>query len=259
VTRYRAVVQRLGKFFPLLALSLIGFGFGIRWGLTFDGYHEANAALMKVTGGVVVAIFWSLANAYRVHLWLLEPEGLRIRERSRIPLTGLPRRALVPYADISALQVSGSGSKRSLQVRVRDGRQFVMDQTLTKDPQSRFLMADPSAPLDDLEQAIRARAAQAGNMLAATALGLSYFQTRVGLSVLAILFVLTLPLAGLTVWAVWDGARPSMNTRPNHEALLLLMLAPGLFGWLFLSKLRSRRDVLKTRAAPLSLAPQERP
>lgn len=132
-----------------------------------------------------------------------------------------------------------------------------MDQTLSKDPQSRFLMADPAAPLDDLEQAIRARAAQAGNLLAATALGLSYFQTRAGLSGLAILFVLTLPLAGLTICAVWEGARPSMNTRSNHEAFLL-MLAPGLFGWLFLSKLRSRRDVLKARAAAPPPAPQER-
>lgn len=109
MTRYRAVVQSLGKIFPLLALGLIGFGFGIRWTLTFDGYHEANAALMKLTGGVVVAIFWSLANAYCVHMRLLEPEGLRIRERSRRPLTGLPRHALIPYADICALQVSGSG------------------------------------------------------------------------------------------------------------------------------------------------------
>lgn len=250
MTRYRAVVQRLGKLFPLIALSLIGFGFGLRWALTFDGYHEFNAAMMKITGGLVVAIFWALANAYRVHLWVLEPGGLRIRERPRIPLTGLPRRALIPYGDISALQQSGSGDKRTLQVTARDGRQFVIDQALVNDPQSRFLMSDPAAALDDLEQAIRAQAAQAGNALAATSLGLSYFQTRAGLSVLAILFILTIPLAGLTIWAVWEGARPQMSTRVNHEAFLLLLLAPCLFGWLFLSKLRSRRAVLKASAAP---------
>jgi hypothetical protein len=175
MTQYRAVVQRLGKIFALIALLLIATGFGFRWASSFESYQESNAALMKVVGGFVLGLLWSLSNAYRVHLWILEADGLRVRERPRIPLTGLRRRAFIPYTDIRELEFSGSGAKRSLMVVTRDGRRFGIDQTIKKDPQSRFMMADPDADLGDLEQALRGRAALAGNALPPALQGLSYF------------------------------------------------------------------------------------
>jgi hypothetical protein len=51
VTQCCAVVHSLDTFFTLCALSLIGFG--MRWPLTFDGYQETNADMMKVMVGVV--------------------------------------------------------------------------------------------------------------------------------------------------------------------------------------------------------------
>lgn len=244
MTQYRAVVQRLGKFFPLVMLSLVGFGLGIYWAISIEDYRAQDTALMTIIGGFVVAVFWAFANAYRVHVWILEKDGLRVRERPRIPLTGLRRRALIPYADVRALQFSAHGAKRSLQVTAQNGRRFHIDQAVVKNPQSRFMMADPAADLCDLEQAIRVRAAQVGNMLSATSEGLHYFQTRGGLFVLGVLTVMTLPLSGLLVWALWHGLQPSTGTRASYEAALLLLLAPTLFGWLFVKSLKQRRRIL---------------
>lgn len=244
MTQYRAVVQRLGKFFPLLTLSLVGFGLGIYWAISIEEYRAQDAALMTIVGGFVLAVFWTLSNAYRVHVWILEEDGLRVRERPRIPLTGLRRRAQIPYAMIRALQFSAHGAKLSLQVTSQNGQRFHIDQAVIKDPQSRFMMPDPAADLRDLERAIRVRAAQVGNPLAATPEGLHYFQTTAGLCVLGFLTVVTLPLSGLFVWALWQGLRPTTGTRASYEAALLLLLAPTLFGWLFVKSLRERRRIL---------------
>jgi uncharacterized membrane protein YqjE len=248
MTHYRAIVQRLEKFFPLLLVAVIASGFGIRWSSSIASYHESNAAMMKVVAGLLLTVFWAFANTYRVHVWVLDPDGIQIRERPRVPLTGLRRRAVVTYEDILALQASGSGAKRSLRMTVRDGHQFIMDQAVSKHPQFRFLVADPDADILELEREIRDRAAQSGNLLPGTSQGLSYFQTIGGLTVAGILFLLALPVTVLTVWAVWDGARPTSTNKTTIDAALLFLILPVIFGWLFVKSLRGRRRIMKNHA-----------
>jgi hypothetical protein len=255
MTHYRAIVQRLEKFFPLLLVALIASGFGIRWSSSIASYQESNAAMMKVVAGLLLTVFWAFANTYRVHVWVLDPDGIQIRERPRVPLTGLRRRAVVRYENILALQESGSGAKRSLRMTARDGRQFIMDQAVSKHPKFRFLMADPDADIVDLEREIRDRAAQAGNLLPASSQGFSYFETIAGLTVTGILFILAIPLTGFTVWAIWDGARPTSANRTTMDAALLFLILPLIFGWLFIKSLRGRRRIMKTLGPQLP-APQ---
>ena len=248
-TEYVGTVRRIGRLFILLPLSLAVFGGGIYLAIIDQSYRDSDGFLMITFAASVAAILLSLANVMRRHRWRVEPDGLRVREGPRVPLTGLRRHRFIRWQDISGLQTSGYGGLRELHVSTRDGQRFSMAQRQVSDPGSRFLRDDPEAPLEALEQAIREHIAGTGAALATTGVALSFLETRRGLLVIAVLFLLSVALAGATLWMLASGQNPARTTRSNHEALALLLLGPLLTSWLFVKKYRSRQQVLRQAAS----------
>lgn len=247
ITSYSAIVRRLSVFFPLLALLTLALIGGVAWEIREDAVrdHYSDTFMLLLVGGYVVAVSIAFARVYWRHTWHFEAAGLRVIERPRVPLTGLPRRAMVPWTDLVTLKVMGKTAKHSLRITTRGGAQFIMSQALVKNPQSRFLMADPDAMLGEVEARIRECAASAGNLLRDGLQGLAYFQTLPGLVVAGTFTLLSLPVPPLMLLAMLTGNTISPSGPNTWTAAAALLFAPLIFGWLFLKSLRERRAILQ--------------
>lgn len=244
MTEYRATVRRPGRVFFLLVLSLAGFGVGIWQAIIVENYHDAGRIMAFVLPATVIAIGLSAANGFRRHCWRLEAGGISIREGPSVPLTGLSRSFFVAWSEIASLEMSGEYALRELHLILRNGQAFRIAQKMVPNPMSQFQMPDPDALLDDLEAAIRVRVAAVHPGLPETAQTLSFLETRLGLAILSLGFLISLPMAVFTIWMLWEGGYRTQHTRNNSMALALFIFGPPVTGWALVKKWRARRAIL---------------
>lgn len=243
---YKATYRRTQTALPGLLLVLVGLALAMTYEVTHIGDgHDSMAVIGWTFGLCVFAMFFIFANTYRVHRWTVLGEGLEIAERPRIPLTGLPRRATVAFADIAAFHRVESGVDYLIEIATRDGRSYRIPQAMIANPTG-FGTPDPDANLDVFADTIYSAARAAGHPLPDPSEGLSFWNTVPGLFFLGIVFVLALAFAVLAAWALLDGGFSSSTNRAGYGAGIAILLPFGA-GWLLRKSWRRRREVLTAR------------
>lgn len=230
----------------MLALTVLAMAGGgaLAWLLARSPWLETFliAWLAVILACPVVMILGSL----RVHSWSVEPRGIRIHERPKIPLTGRKRAAFVPFAEMAGLNHREAGFVAQVELAARDGRRFLLDQGHHKPGASGIGRPDHEGFAAFLAE-VRAAAQAAGYPLA-DGQALSFWNRAGGLAIQVLLLLTALALAGTTAWAVSEGAE--FTGRRRWFALALVGLLPVGAALLLRKSLRRRWAVLA--AAPTS-------
>jgi hypothetical protein len=180
-------------------------------------------------------------TTFRVHRWTLLPGGVEISQRPKVPFTGLSRKTVVPFREIAALRNVESGMDRLIEIATRDGRRFRLSQAMTASATG-IGRPDTEANLWAFAASIRDAAERSGTPLPALSEGLSFWNSATGLTLLVIMFVITLVISAAVAWALWDGM--TLDTRARGgQAIAILLLLPIGAGWLLIKSLRRRAAV----------------
>ena len=207
-----------------------------------DGAAAGFDAAMWVMGITLAWILFIFANCYRVHCWTILADGVRIQERPKVPLTGLPRRAVVPFDQIAGLYHVESGLDHVVDLITRGGRRFRLSQAMVAGP-SGVGRPDPDRYLGQFVAAILEAARAAGVPLAEPRQGLSFWNSWPGLAVQFLMFAMALAIALLTAWVVVDGGISTVGGRTGYAAAIAVLLPFGA-GYLLMKSFRRRRLVL---------------
>jgi hypothetical protein len=240
---YQSTYRRSEIAIPCLIAVLLIFAAGMVAILRFAPGRDFETAILSLAGVTFLLLGASLATAFRVHRWSLQPNGVDIQERPKVPLTGLPRKTLVPFPDIAALRHVESGFDRQIEIMTRNGQRFRLSQAMTA--RTRGLPTpDPNANLNDFAASIRSTAERSGHVLPAISQGLSFWNSATGLGLLMILFAISLAISGAVAWSLWLGMTIDARPRGGEELAILLLLPVGA-GYLLLKSWR-RRAVVHT-------------
>jgi hypothetical protein len=229
-------------------LSLLWLGGSVWLALSDPEQRDLDRILITGFVGAFLGILLAALQGFRLHQWRLAADGIHIREGPKVPFTGQSRRDFVAWSDIAALETSGQNAVAELHVITRHGRRWSITQRAVSSKQSRFQVADPVALLGDLEAMIRTRVAQHRAALGPTTRALAFFESGPGITTLTFGFLISLPMAGATIWALWEGQRMTTGTRTSHDALALFLFGPILTAWGLIASLRRRRAILRARA-----------
>jgi hypothetical protein len=229
---YQATCRRSELAIPGLLAVLILFGIGLWWIVTRVEGRNLEAAILSLGAGTVLALGLILLTVLRVHRWTLEPAGIRIEERPRVPLMGWRRRAFVPFAAIAGMRRIESGFERLIEIATHGGRFHRLPQ-----------IVPAGASLESFAAAIDEAARRAGRALPAIGEGLSFWNTAPGIAVILVLLAISCVLAGATAFALWDGLTTATPGRTGYAAAIVLLLPVGCL-WLLRKSLARRRLVL---------------
>jgi hypothetical protein len=248
---YAATYRRSERVMPGLVLILVFFFAGLYACIRYIGSAHTEIAIISLLIIVLTLLFALFANTFRVHRWTITQEGLAIDERPRVPFTGRARRAIIPYSGIAALRRIESGFDHLIEVAATDGTTYRLPQAL---PSRRRLSIPPRSPdFDRFAETIRCTAGEAGHALPDIGEGLSFWNTPAGLITLALIFALSLLLAGVVLWALWNGF--STRQPRGGEAMAIVLLLPFGAFYLLLRALRRRRAVLSRPPCTPTAAP----
>jgi hypothetical protein len=232
---YECTFRHVAFVLTSLCLLLVAMLAGIAAAVTFitDGDTILTVVLYLV-GAIVVLIIAAAVSAYATHRWTIEPAGIRIEEKPKVPFMGLTRKRTIAFADIVALRHLESGLDTVIEISTRDGDAY-------------RLMA-PGAGAADL-QAFAAQIAGAAESIGHKPLpmteGLSFWNRPAGFVVLAVMLLFTLLFAFATGWALLDGGLGT--SRNGYYAGLVLLLPFGVV-YLIYKSLTRRWRVLKLLA-----------
>ncbi len=243
LTDYEATYRRSELALPLLVGIAIMGGLAlaaiIAWRPADRGFESL---VLSAAGILVVAMLSVFLVIFRRHRWTLQKDGIAIHERPKVPLTGIPHRAFVAYADIIACRDVESGFDYLIEIVARNGRRYRMAQKMVTKRGDRFPGVDINARLGDFKTAIRDAAARAGATLPATTQGMSFWNTIPGLAFIAFLFAVSLVISGGVLGALFQGLT-TRQPRGGEAIAILLLLPVGAF--ILLRKMvRRRRAVL---------------
>jgi hypothetical protein len=205
-----------------------------------DG-RNVEMAILCLVGVAVLLLGAVLVTAFRVHRWTVRQRGVEIHQRPKLRLMGLSSKTVVPFPDIAALRHVESGFESLIEITTRNGRRFRLSQAMTGGPRD-FARPDPDTDLNTFALSIRAAAERAGHVLPSISEGLSFWNSAIGLAFLTIMFLISLPLAGIVAWALWDGMTVSPRPR-GGEAIAIMLLLPVGAGYLLLKSLKRRAAV----------------
>lgn len=247
MTEYIATHRRPGRVAILILLSLVWLVGGVWTAIEPRNEDAVDDIMIIALVGALFGICLALFQGSRRHAWRLGTDGIHIQERPILPLTGLTRRGFVAWPAVAALESSGQNSVAQLHLITDKGERWSITQRAVSSAQSRFQIADPTALLDELEAGIRAQVAQHRPALGPTLRSLAFLETAPGIAVLACGFLMSIVVAGATIWALWEGQRMTTGTRASYDALALFLFGPILTAWGLLASLRRRRAILRAR------------
>ncbi|MEX0807729.1 MAG: hypothetical protein WD044_03280 [Dongiaceae bacterium] len=238
-TAYEANFRRKG--FALAALGLLVLAMFAVIALALIFIEDGNDSIMVIlvaVGIVVVGMFVVLAASFRVHRWTIEPNGLRIDERPKVPLMGVRRNAFVTFVDIAALRNLESGFDLVVELGTRDG-------TVYRLMEPRLHLGTAAAPtgLAEFAAALSKAAAGRGATPLPVVEALSFWNRPGGFAALGFMLLLTIGLAIATAFALFDGGLEARAR--SGEAIAIFLLLP--FGVLYLihKSLKRRQRVLR--------------
>ncbi len=238
---YQATYRRSEVAIPaLLAVVAIFIAATVAMVKYVDGRHF-ETAFFSLAGFVVVSLGVILMTTFRVHRWMVLPHGVEIFQRPKVRFAGLSRKTVVPFQEIAALRNVESGFDRLIEIVTRDGRRFRLSQAYVGGAAG-IGRPDPGADLWAFAASIRDAAERAGTPLPALSEGLSFWNSAVGLTLIAIMFAISLAISAAVAFALWDGM--TVNPRPRGgEAIAILLLLPVGAGWLLIKSLKRRAMV----------------
>lgn len=243
---YQSTYRRSEFAIPGLLVIVAIFIAGAILIVKYGNRNNFETEVFSLTGFVVVAFGLLFATAFRVHRWTILQDGVAISERPKLRFFGLSRNTTVPFTDIAALRNIESGFDRLIEIATRDGRRFRLGQAYVGTA-SEMGRPDPNANLHDFATAIRAAAERAGTKLPSTSEGLSFWNSAPGLTLLILMFAISLAISGTVGWALLGGMTTSPRPR-GGEAIAILLLLPVGAGWLLLKSYRRRAAVLAAMA-----------
>lgn len=247
---YRTTYRRTSVLIPsIVALLLAYIGAAVLAAITLQG-SATMTALLWLSGAVLALTLLVTLNAYRRHVWTIVPGGLSIRETPRIPLTGFSRRAEVRFPDIVRAHRIENGLDRYFDIYTRDGRRFRLAQAMKSTPEAPVGRPDPDAPLEPFVAQILSSAFLGGAPLPKPREGFGFFNSIPGIAFLGFLLVLSVALAGLTIWAILDGADVTIHRSGNMGGAGIVFVLPFGLAWMLRASLRRRREVLARRSLP---------
>lgn len=245
---YQATIRRSEIAMPALIGVAMLAGFAVTGIVLWVEGPALESSILIVAAATVAGLLWSLAMAFRVHRWTVTDIGIAIHERPKLPLTGLPHRALLRWADIVAFRDVESGFDSLIEIVTRDGRRYRMAQKIVQKKGKRLLSVDANARLGDFIALLERSAARAGHPLPATTQGFSFWNTVPGLAFIGFLLLLSLAIAALVVLALLEGF--TIRQPRGGEALAILLLLPVGAFWLLRRMWRRRRVVLENVRQP---------
>lgn len=239
LTDYEATYRRSELAMPLVVgIAIVGglvMTAIVVWAPTDQGFE---GLVLSAAGILVLAVLSVFLVMFRRHRWTLTKHGMAIHERPKVPLTGLPHRAIVAYGEIIAFREVESGFDHLIEIVARNGRRYRMAQRMVQEKGKRFLSVDANALLGDLKTSIRDAAANAGVKLPATTQGLSFWNTIPGLAFIGFLFAVSLVISGGVLVALVHGFTTRQHKGGEMIAIFLL-LPVGAF--ILLRKMLRRR------------------
>ncbi len=238
---YQATYRR-GPY-AIIALLLIMAGLCVGVWASFAWINDGNASLdaaLRVIAVAVAGVVLVMLTAFRVHRWTIGPDGLTIVERPKVPLTGLKSTTRLGFAEIAGLREMESGFDTMIQLEARGGRTFLLPQAYAGQGQPRPLH------VADFGNHVCAACVAAGAPVPASGPALSFWNSALGLIVIALMMVPALPIGVLAVMAMLDGGVRTTNPNTSKAAGIAIVLPLGV-AWLFWKSWRRRRRVLATR------------
>jgi hypothetical protein len=195
-----------------------------------DG-NTSLSVMLYALGTVVVLIIIVAVSGYATHRWTIEPAGIRIEEKPKVPFMGLSRRRTLAFADIAALRHTESALDIIIEIAARDGAVY-------------RLMANGAASQDlqAFAGAIAQASAKAGHTPPAMTEGLSFWNRVPGLILLTVMLIFALAIAVAAAWALFDGG--ASTTRSAEYAVLAILLPFGA-GYLLYKSITRRWRVLQ--------------
>lgn len=196
-----------------------------------DGNTTLSIVLYLV-GSIVVLLALVMASAYAKHGWTIEPAGIRIEERPKIPFLGLTRRRLIAFADIAALRNLESGLDRVIEIATRDGNAY------------RVMAHGEGVPaLQAFAAQIATASTTAGHTPLAMIEGLSFWNRPAGLAVIVVMLLFVTLFAAAALFALFDGGL-TVRAR-SAQILAIVILLPFGAAYLLYKSLTRRWRILK--------------
>lgn len=200
-----------------------------------DDGNVVLSAVLWLVGAIVVLMGLTMAAAYAGHRWTLEPTGIRVEEKPKVPPLGLPRQRLIAFADIAALRNVESAFDRVLEIATRDGNVYRL-----------MGHGEAASQLQTFAAQIADASAKAGHTPPPLSEGLSFWNRPAGLGLIVVMLVFATAFAGAALFALFDGG---LEVRARSgEALAIVILLPFGAGYLLYKSLTRRRRVLKQLA-----------
>jgi hypothetical protein len=224
---YRSLPMALGGLLAALLLLVSGVA-------GTAAIAEPGQRLPLVLGslGAFVLTFagCALASARR-HRWTIDADAVVIDERPLVPLFGPRRKRRVRFDEIATLSNVSNGGDGLLALTTRDGEHFVLPPVR---PDREGLASFASR----LQAAMRA----AGVVAPPVTDGLGFWNRPSGLALLSAIFLVSLMVAAVILWGLWQGAIVRTKT---HEAAAFLVALPIALGWWLHRSWQRRRAVLR--------------
>ena len=241
---YEALYQNKELGISGIFLLLVGMLGAIGLAVMFieDG-NDALPVILSAIGAMIVGIVVLLLFLPRVHRWTIEEKGVRIEERAKV--MGPRRGAFVAFADIATLRNLESGFDGVIEMVTRNSAIYRLMR-----PRSPLIRSKALEALPDLQAfgtvLTQAIAASGAKPVAMTE-GLSFWNRGGGLTVIVGLLIFTTALAGITLWALFDG---DLEYRARQgEAIAIFVALPFGVAYMLHKSLKRRRRVLGGQAS----------
>ena len=235
---YRNTPLVAGGLLGAIALLIGGIAAALQIATTGD---ELLPLIFGTLGAFVLTFVICMLAALRRHRWTIEPDCVLIEERPLVPLTGRRRTRRVPLAEIATLRNVQNAADDLLALTTRKGERFVLPPGLA--PGEGLIRRPDQEGLTGFAGQLQAAMKAAGYGALPMTDGLGFWNRPAGLALLSATLVLSLGLAGITLWGLWEGA--TVRHRSGEAAAILMMLPVGV-GWMLRRAWRRRRSVMRT-------------
>lgn len=237
---HQALHRNLPRVLGGLLGSIAVLAAGIAGAVLLAAPDQRLPLVLGALGAFVVVFAVCAASALRRHRWTIEAGAVLIEERPLVPLSGLRRVRRVPFGEIAALNNVSNGPDELLALTTRGGERFVLP-PVRKPGDGRVPWPDQQE-LAAFAARLQAAMAAAGAVAPAVTDALGFWNRPPGLALLGVSFLLSLALAAVVLWGLWEGAFVRART---HEAAALLVALPALVGWFLRRSWRRRQSVLR--------------
>lgn len=235
---YRNTPLVAGGLLGAIALLVGGIAAAMQIATTGD---ELLPLILGTLGAFVLTFLICMLAALRRHRWTIEPDAVLIEERPLMPLTGRRRTLRVPFGEIATLSNVQNAADDLLALTTREGGRFVLPPGFA--PGEGLIRRPDQEGLFSFAGQLQSAMTAAGHAAPPMADGLGFWNRPAGLALLGATLTLSLVLAAVALWGLWEGA--TTRHRGGEAAAILVMLPVGV-AWMLRRAWRRRQSVMRT-------------